>query len=274
MKIEAKNLSAQLLHRARGNPPTTLANSAISNCFPGLEFDFRNIWRRLFVGIELHEAENLVVAVDPRSPFKNLLHHRLLRVADQPTMVRMEGPPVPGGRQARLIPPNNPYGVVTLEWSNSMAAIVHKYGGRKTKVKCEFTTRQALNPVWLKKDMKVKVVHLRVRSLFAKTSGGNTIPVIDKEAVFPGELTQSLCSPWQNDYRECACYYWASSRPDYVNVEFDDDGLSTGNNWLSLKREPKKYFINTGDAALVTYAGLFREWQSRLRFIVGGRDAD
>ena len=42
--------------------------------------------------------------------------------------------------------------------------------------------------------------------------------VIAREAVEPGELTQSLCSPWQNDYRECGCYYWAASRPDYVNV--------------------------------------------------------
>jgi hypothetical protein len=267
VKIEAKNLSAQLLHRARGNPPSTLANSAISNCFPGLEFDFRNIWRRLFVGIELHEADNLVVAVEPRSPFKDLLHHRLLKVADQPTVVQVTGPLDPGGRKANL-------GVTTLEWSNSMAAIVHKYAGRKTRVKCEFTARKAMNPVGPNSEAKRKVVYLRVRSLFAKSSSGSTIPVLDAEAVLPGELTQSLCSPWQNDYRECACYYWASSRPDYVNVEFDDDGVSTGNNWLSLKREPKKYFINTGDTALITYAGLFREWQSRLRFIVGGRDAD
>ena len=26
-------------------------STAISNCFPGLEFDFRNLWRRAFVGI-------------------------------------------------------------------------------------------------------------------------------------------------------------------------------------------------------------------------------
>ena len=26
----------------------------------------------------------------------------------------------------------------------------------------------------------------------------------------PGELTQSLCSPWQHDFRDCGCFYWAS----------------------------------------------------------------
>ena len=56
MSIEPRNLAAQLHYRAAGNPPSTLPESAISNCFPGLEFDFRNIWRRVFEGIEIHEA--------------------------------------------------------------------------------------------------------------------------------------------------------------------------------------------------------------------------
>src|SRR5262249_52689582 len=30
----------------------------------------------------------------------------------------------------------------------------------------------------------------------------------------PGELTQSLCSPWTHDFRDCGCYYWASNHPD------------------------------------------------------------
>ncbi len=32
----------------------------------------------------------------------------------------------------------------------------------------------------------------------------------------PGELTQSLCSPWMHDFRDCACTYWASNHPDIV----------------------------------------------------------
>src|SRR6266581_8873559 len=71
-RLQAKNLTAQLSlldqlrYRAGGNPPSTVADAAISNCFPGLEFDFRNIWRRIFDGIELHEATNLVVNADPK----------------------------------------------------------------------------------------------------------------------------------------------------------------------------------------------------------------
>ena len=64
MSIEPRNLTAQLHHRAAGNPPSTLPDSAISNCFPGLEFDFRNVWRRVFEGIEIHEASGCVVRAE------------------------------------------------------------------------------------------------------------------------------------------------------------------------------------------------------------------
>ncbi|MBH8561088.1 hypothetical protein I8748_02640 [Nostoc sp. CENA67] len=37
-----------------------------------------------------------------------------------------------------------------------------------------------------------------------------------KQVYRPGELTQSLCSPWQHDFRDCACFYWASNHPDIV----------------------------------------------------------
>ena len=66
--IEAKNLWAQLQYRAAGNPPSTLPDSAISNAYPGLEMDFRNVWKRILVGIELHESSNFVVAVDEDAP--------------------------------------------------------------------------------------------------------------------------------------------------------------------------------------------------------------
>ena len=91
----------------------------------------------------------------------------------------------------------------------------------------------------------------------------------------PGELTQSLCSPWQNDYRECGCYYWAASRPDYVNVEPTASGASIGNNWMARNRVPKRYDPDDpNNPQLISYEDLFRNWQGLLRFIVEGRDHD
>jgi hypothetical protein len=83
-----------------------------------------------------------------------------------------------------------------------------------------------------------------------------------------------LCAPWQNDYRECACYYWAASRPDYVNVEPSADGLSHGDMWLQKQRTGSYVPDNRTDTRLFSYDDLFRDWQGLLSFIIRGKDAD
>jgi hypothetical protein len=40
--------------------------------------------------------------------------------------------------------------------------------------------------------------------------------VIDPDVAPAGGLTQSLCSPWQWDFADCGCHYWAASKPDVV----------------------------------------------------------
>jgi hypothetical protein len=88
----------------------------------------------------------------------------------------------------------------------------------------------------------------------------------------PGELTQGLCSPWQNDYRECSCYYWASARPDYVNVDLTAGGLSAGDNWMQRERTKTYVADDYADTRLIMYDELFANWESVLRFQIGGKD--
>lgn len=277
--IEAKNLTAQLRYRAAGNPPGSLPDSAISNCYPGLEFDFRNVWKRIFVGIEMHEADNLVVKIDDPK-YQPLLHHRILRVdsdpprrAGDPLAVQVSGPKAPNGPSKPLTTGSNPKAAAFLEWSNALARILHEKAGQT--VRCEVTKAKALDPV-LPPDIPgdgTIFVDLEVRRFFDPG-----VAVINRDMVQPGELTQSLCSPWQNDYRECACYYWASSRPDYVNVEPTSQGVSAGNNWMQKDRTqdtPREYILDDRkDTRLVSYDDLFQSWQSKLRFEVEGKDRE
>ena len=110
---------------------------------------------------------------------------------------------------------------------------------------------------------------LTVRNFFE----GDTA-VIARDLAQPGELTQGLCSPWQNDFRECVCYYWASSRPDYVNV---DEAGGAGKNWLQKKADDPKtgYVIDDYvNPALINYRDLFEQWEKLLRFQIGGKDAE
>ena len=271
-RIEAKNLTAQLRYRAAGNPPGSLPDSAISNCFPGLEFDFRNVWKRIFVGIEMHEADNLVVGIeDPK--YKDLLHHRILRVDGDPLATQVSGPQSPNGDPLVLTSGSNPDAAAFMEWSNALARVLHEKAGQT--VRCEITKAASLNPVLppAKPGKGTIFVDLEIRRFFEPQQA-----VINREMVQPGELTQSLCSPWQNDYRECACYYWASSRPDYVNVEPTTEGISAGNNWMQKNRTPetpREYILDDRqDTRLVTYDELFQKWEAMLRFEIEGKDRE
>ena len=273
--IEAKNLSAQLQYRAVGNPPSTLPHTAISNAFPGLEMDFRNVWKLILVGIELHESSNLVVAVEKGAPPKaqKLVKdpgYRLLTVEGVEVTAPVTGPLQDGGTANVPLPDNTFHEErMPLEWSNALAEVVHKFSGKQ--VRCVFASLP---------DGKHRVeLSLTVRPFFdeAEVEGKRVRrAVISKELAPPGALTQSLCSPWQNDYRECACFYWAATRPDYVNVEARPDGTSAGNNWMQRDRDentPRLYLVDDWmDLNLVSYSDLFRDWERSLRFITGGED--
>lgn len=258
MSIEPTNLSAQLHYRAAGNPPSTLADSAISNCFPGLEFDFRNVWRRIFEGIEVHESNGLVTATTPG--LERLLGLELVRVGDAPTLFAVTGPTADE--------PDALLGATFAEWSNVVAAALQASAGKP--VTCRFAA-QPTDPNALRDADPpiVETAELVIRPMFARSAvTGGQLALIDEALAAPGELTQSLCSPWQNDYRECACYYWAASRPDFVNRESSQGGVTIGNDWMSRERVPKEY----DGPELLDYVDLFRDWQGLLRFIVGGRD--
>lgn len=270
------NLSAQLAYQARGNPPGTMPNSAISNCFPGLEFDFRNLWTRMFVGLRMHESINYVVAAeDPK--YQHLVGHRVLKVDGCPIVAKVTGPRRPNSDQ-HLTTFDNPSGYACMEWSNALASIVQRAG---SLVDCVFTADEAPldQPDTIPNTITVP---LEVRPIFESSVVDGKpkarTAVVSADMVKPGELTQSLCSPWQNDYRECACYYWAASRPDFVNQEASTTGASVGHNWMQADRgqdTPKKYVADDrSDGIFISYQDLFRAWEKHLKFEIGGRDAE
>ena len=274
MKLTPKNQTAkQLLHRSVGNPPSTLPDQAISNCFPGLEFDFRNVWRRIFVGITMHEADSYVVSVEDQQ-YASLLHCRILKIDGHDMTTILRGPRVANGPTVDMATPANPDAAWFMEWSNSISRVLDKAG---TAVTCIFTAEPS--PIQRRPDWPdTQTVELEIRRFFEVDT-----PIIARDLVEPGDLTQSLCSPWQNDYRECACYYWASSRPDFVDVEADSNGLSAGFNWMDHDRSldtpvdqrvylPDPRPRTPTDPTWITYDQLFQEWQTVLQFIVRGKD--
>ncbi|VAW66454.1 hypothetical protein MNBD_GAMMA11-3472 [hydrothermal vent metagenome] len=252
-KIDPKNKTAQFNYRATGNPPSTVPDTAISNCFPGLEFDFRNVWRRIFAGITLHEANTRITSIEDPA-LNELTGYSLIRVEGNDVNTMVTGPTQVGGTIRDLRPGQ----LNQLEWSNSLADIISRAG---TQVRCTFEN-SAGNTI---------TRDLMVRDVFDAQSDS----ALSRELLEPGELTQSLCSPWQNDYKECACYYWAASRPDFVNTEQNAQGETVGNNWFEKNRTPAtpaNYTLRSGE--LVSYEEMFQNWEQELKFIIEGNDED
>jgi hypothetical protein len=254
MPIKPKNLTAQFAHRAAGNPPSTLPGAAISNFFPGLEFDLRSIWKHIFVGVELHEAGNgtgghQVLAVTPDSAAASggiAVGHRLRSVDDRPVeaLVVLESGPSPTlEREA-------------LEFFNSLAEVAQKPG---QTARCVFSDANGTR----------RTVDLPVRPIFEGAA-------FARDLLEPGAMTQGLCSPWQADYRECGCFYWAASRPDFINVEFETGALARGHNWMQRNRGPADEYRpdNPGDQEQFNYNDLYTNWERVLKFVVGGKDSE
>lgn len=274
--------AAEMHHVAAGNPVSSRPITSIGNCTPGLEVDFRAVWRRVFEGIELREWDNLVMKAED-TKYRHLVGHRLLKVEYDTrdgggkrkrrsffTQTTQIGPnPYNAATESVVLSFDaSPEGLAPLEWSNMLALMLHERAGKT--VTCWFTAKpEKLGMVaWNKKAKHIKRT-FRVREFFE----GDTA-VISQALAQPGELTQGLCSPWQNDYRECSCYYWASARPDFINVEASPVGTSVGDNWLQKARTGSYVPDDYADVRLVLYDDLFKHWEKWLRFAVKGNDAE
>jgi len=268
--LTPRNLTAQLHYEAAGNPVSSRPVSAIANCCPGLEMDFRAVWRRLFEGVVLREYDNLVVDVEPGvKATRKLKGHRLLRVDGVPVTTEIRGPATSDLSGSILLTTDaNPHGLAPMEWSNALARVLWDRSGGT--VACDFSREESWDQQlpFVASPPNYVTVTLRVRPFFEPESA-----VISRALADAGELTQGLCSPWQNDYRECSCYYWASARPDYVNVEPTPDGTSGGDNWFQKRRTGQYVADDYQDSRLVLYDELFSDWERWLRVQIGGRDA-
>jgi hypothetical protein len=274
-ELRPRNHTAELMYKPLGNPLSSHPIVAISNCCPGLEFDFRAVWRRLLVGITLVEWDNLVVEADPE--FNELLGLRLLKIEGRKVIADVKGPkPSDPTTSMPLICEEYPEGVVCMEWSNNFAEFLQNPGHEVTCIFSAEKDRWGPRRAWPEKPEEAEQLverKMRIRNFFEPDS-----LVVSEELAKPGELTQGLCSPWQNDFRECSCYYWASARPDYVNVEPGPDGNSFGQNWMQKGRmDPKKsksdYIADDyRDSRLILYDDLFIAWEELLEFQVDGKD--
>lgn len=195
-----------------GNPASTRLESGVGNCFPGLECDLRNLERRFFPFLEVDaEGDNSirVVSVDTTG-VRSAVNSGQMAAATG-TIYQQIASDLGLGRiwrVARIQGTFGPLGSRTI----TVADLSPPSTGANRLPPDAWTALRLLS-----EGTQVQLT-LR-RGNMSRTLTGNRTRYLDDNGALariflPGELTQSLCSPWTHDFRDCGCFYWASNHPD------------------------------------------------------------
>lgn len=255
-KIFPRNLTARAGYQVPGNPVVTRLEDAVANCYPGLELDVRNFDRRFFPGLvfEFVGRDDNTAAYDEPNRYGAWL--RYVDYLLDPDL-QSEEPHV----KKLLICIMLNAGTLGahddwyLEWveqgGKRLSMRENNPDNPKYPLDGLYVWRllRGLVPGPLKIGLKrrngddIEVVFEGWRRHFTDAQTG-----VISGAYLPGELLQSLCSPWQHDFRDCACMYWASNHPDAVFQELEpgeprlldgeaaDPLLNVRVDWLRAKR--------------------------------------
>lgn len=238
-KLHPRNRTARLTQaRAAGNPVTAELESGVGNCFPGLEIDVRNVERRFFPFLLV---DFLIVRNAQGQSFQTIE----LVEADV-ERAQADGAPAPlldGLRRMATAP--GPWRVQRLAGDfagfGPMDVLLADLGAPNVPVD-PWTAVRLLRPgtvvtVEFAAAGNQPVTVSAVRAPYLEESGALA------QMFQPGELTQSLCSPWTHDFRDCGCFYWSSNHPDIalpalpVDVEPDDPAWGVRTLWLRSDRQ-------------------------------------
>lgn len=247
--IDKQDVMFQLRYQALGNPPSTSITSTISNCFPGLEMDFRGVWQRLLrddagdaddyqYDWVLHETYNAVLAQGGQS----FVGRSSIELTET------DGDIIPLDSEDYQAQSE-----LATDRFNRLSHFIHE-NARDAEGAFDPDATFAVN-------FRGSSYNLRLNEVVDESTGYIKRPLA-------GELTHGLCSPWQRDFRDCGCRYWSANRPDFVNVVTDDAGNSTGKDWMS---ENGQRDDSGTPADSLEYDELFDDWQSKLEFVVKGQ---
>lgn len=226
-KIFPRNLTARAAYQVAGNPVTTRLESGVGNCYPGLEIHLPALDRRFFPGLLftfVDLSDNYPPYTEPQRRGAKLIYVDLTDpeiASGNPDAAEYED--LSGAKGTALST-----GIWYLHSvrQDGKEIFMYEYSEDGSR-----TPLQGL-AVWrLVSSLKPGALTIKL----IRRDGDpqlNTQPEIELKgwrrvyvdpktgvltsAYSPGELGQSLCSPWTHDFRDCACHYWASNHPDVV----------------------------------------------------------
>jgi hypothetical protein len=234
-KIFARNLTARADYQTIGNPDISRPEDSVANCFPGLDVDLRNLDRRFFPGL-VFEFISSGSPLEPDRMGALLLYPDGRGDSDlQPEYLDQ----LTSEQQAWIAPLRAKLhadltGTVGRELAVGKWYLAWIRQGEKQINMTDILSDGSSVPsdgmtVWrLVRGLTPGEVSVGLRRRdadgFVKLKGWRRLFTSPRTGVLsrayqPGELQMSMCSPWQHDFRDCACHYWASNRPDVVHPE-------------------------------------------------------
>lgn len=280
-KIFPRNLTAQADFLVRGNPASTRPESGVDNCYPGLEFDQRNLDKAFFPGLNFEFQRSDGAIVQHVLPGSTAAAAGLTD-ADLPLYLWA----VLGRTTADQSDENPPgfffYGLDGLEvWRRvhdllpGRIAVLLGPAPGFSALPADISVIRLLDQFRDTGDNRVQrdggsvawAILTGERARYLDDDG-----VIDVETYPPGELTRSLCAPWQYDFRDCGCFYWAASKPDLVTSA---DGQHENLNFQRRDRSPTPDTPVFADrrALELDYGELIEGWND-LPVVVNDRETD
>lgn len=221
--ILARNMTAKADYLVPGNPMIARPESGVGNAHPGLEFDVRALDRHFLPGLIFDFQFGIgakLVAID-RAKFPNSA------VMDQDIatgvylwVVRARFGADPENDQTAYLADTDGYMVLRRIMDLEPGPLAVAVGPAPDSAATRALVAQAVDalapgkapPADRRDDGALAWGIFQGRRADYLDANG----VIDTDLMPPGEITANLCSPWQWDFADCYCYYWASSKPDIV----------------------------------------------------------
>jgi hypothetical protein len=285
--FQPRNRTARAAHRVLGNPASAGLDASVGNCFPGLEIDVRTLDGRFFPGLLFWVVTAPAAPVPEAPPNQAGIRLHALDYLQDPMLPPDSHEPWVQTLLAQLsgsIGVQLSSGRWYLSWIAQGANRISTDQADGTPYDGELVWRflRCIDPglpltIGLVQRGVPQPVPQVVLSGYRRRYTGSD-GVIDA-AFRPGELTQSLCNPWQHDFRDCACYYWASNHPDVVLGEGSDpDTANTWLDWLRRDRTPAGAVAAPPTRAearplQIDHFEINQRWQE-LSFVIGGHEIE
>lgn len=256
-KLYPRNATARSHHWVVGNPVTTRPESGVDNCYPGLEFDQRNLDKRFVTGLEFEfHTAGVLRTIDPaKQPAianaiaeSDLQAGVVLRAVHGQFGEARDGNRVYSNHFAREMGLLQWRLIHDLEPGPLVIGLGPFTGGPEDdKIAAAFEdyiSNAGKDPL-VERDGNgaLQFAFFPAHRATYLTEDG----VIDPADYKPGDLTRSLCSPWQYDFALCGCFYWASNKPDIVQKDADSPQYSNFQRLRGVNEPPLRPIANSGE---------------------------